>query len=398
MLTWTERIIFILVVGVVGYGIYVAFQEQAISVDLTEASSGPFQVTIREEGTTRIRDIYTVSSPMSGKLDRLELDEGDQVFADKTAIASIRPLDPPFLDQRSQLELQSSLKAAQSAVALAFVEMERSRIARRLAQSAFDRAVTLSKKKILPKTQMEEAFNALQLQKAQVESARAAIELRKAELESVRARMRQPGSEAIERVGTDCCIQIYAPVDGVVLKILARSEQPVVPGTRIAEIGNSDILEVVVDLLSSDAVHIKPGMQVVLSNWGGEKDIAGLVRKIEPAAFTKVSSLGIEEQRVNVIIDPQSPPKELGHGYRILANLVIWEARDVLQVPIGALFRSNGGWAVFGVEDERAVIRPLVIGNINDEAVHVVSGLSEGDKVVLYPNDALADGGLIASR
>ena len=398
MLTWTERIIFILVVGVVGYGIYVAFQEQAISVDLTEASSGPFQVTIREEGTTRVRDIYTVSSPMSGKLDRLELDEGDLVFADKTAIASIRPLDPPFLDQRSQLELQSSLKAAQSAVALAFVEMERSRIARRLAQSAFDRAVTLSKKKILPKTQMEEAFNALQLQKAQVESARAAIELRKAELESVQARMRQPGSDAMEKIGADCCIKIYAPVDGVVLKILARSEQPVVPGTRIAEIGNSDMLEVVVDLLSSDAVHIRPGMQVVLSNWGGEKDIAGLVRKIEPAAFTKVSSLGIEEQRVNVIIDPQSPPKELGHGYRILANLVIWEASDVLQVPIGALFRSNGGWAVFGVEDERAVIRPLVIGNINDEAVHVVSGLSKGDKVVLYPNDALADGGLISSR
>lgn len=398
MLTWTERIIAILVAGLVVYGVVIAFQEQAISVDLAKVSSSHFQVTIREEGTTRVRDVYTVSSPISGQLDRLELDEGNAVFADKTAIASIRPLDPPFLNQRLQLELQSALKAAQSAVALAFVERERSRVALRLAQSAYDRAVTLSQKNILPKSEMEQAYNTLQLQNAQVASAKAAIELRKAELESVRARMQQPGTETVGQARTDCCVKISAPVDGVVLKILAKSEQPVIPGTRIAEIGDPENLEVVVDLLSSDAVHIKPGMQVVLSDWGGEKAIDGIVRLVEPAAFTKVSSLGIEEQRVNVIIDPKDAPKELGHGYRILANLVIWEDESVLQIPIGALFRSNGGWAVFGVEDDRAVMRPLDIGNINDEAAQVISGLSDGDLVVLYPNDTLKDGGLISPR
>ncbi|MEP1207671.1 MAG: HlyD family efflux transporter periplasmic adaptor subunit [Rhizobiaceae bacterium] len=398
MLTWTERIIFLLVVGAVVYGIFIAFSEQPTSVDLAKVSSGPFQVTIREEGTTQVRDVYTLSSPISGQLDRLELDEGDAVYAGKTAIASIRPLEPPFLNQRSQLELQSALKAAQSAVALAFVERERTRVALRLAQSAYDRAVTLSQKNILPKSQMEEAYNALQLQKAQVDSAKAAIDLRRAELESVRARMQQPGADAIVQVGTDCCVKISAPVDGVVLNILARSEQPVIPGTRIAEIGDPENLEVVVDLLSSDAVHIIPGMQVRLSDWGGEKEVQGRVRQVEPAAFTKVSSLGIEEQRVNIIIDPQDPPSELGHGYRIMANLVIWEGEDIVQIPIGALFRSDGGWAVFGVEDQRAVLRPLDIGNINDEAAQVLSGLKVGDEVVLYPNDSLQDGGLISPR
>ncbi len=398
MLTWTERIIVMLVVGAIPYGIFVAFREQATSVDLAKVASGHFQLTIREEGTTRVRDVYTVSSPISGQLDRLDLDEGDLVFAGKTTISSIRPLDPPFLNQRLQLELQSSLKAAQSAVDLALVERERSRVALRLAQSAYDRAVTLSQKNFLPQSQMEQAYNALQLQNAQVESAKAAIDLRTAELESVRARMVQPGTDSNQRAGTDCCIKISAPVDGVVLKILARSEQPVIPGTRIAEIGNPENLEVVVDLLSSDAVHIKPGTQVVLSDWGGAQEIEGQVRKVEPAAFTKVSSLGIEEQRVNIVIDPIMTPKQLGHGYRIMANLVVWEDSDVLQIPIGALFRSNGEWAVFGIKDDRAVIRSLKIGNINDEAAQVISGLKDGDRVILYPNDSLQDGGLISPR
>ena len=184
----------------------------------------------------------------------------------------------------------------------------------------------------------------------------------------------------------------------MILKVLARSEQAVAQGAPIIEIGDPTKLEIVVDLQSSDAPRVQPGSRAIVSDWGGDTDLSATVRRIDPAAFTQVSSLGIEEQRVNVILDLDTVRPELGHGYRVLASLVVWSADDVLQIPIGALFRSGGEWAAFAVSDGRADLRKIEVGRINDEFAQITGGLDEGDTVILYPNDVLQDGSLVEPR
>ncbi|MFD0914828.1 efflux RND transporter periplasmic adaptor subunit [Pseudahrensia aquimaris] len=398
MQTWLKRTGITVVVAVIGLGFYEAIRERPISVDLAIVERADMRVSIKEEGQTRVQDIYSLSAPIAGHLDRIILDEGQAVLANTTVVASIHPLDPPFLDQRTEEELRSAVKAAQSAVALAKVEHNRAKMALQLNQSEYDRAAELAKKKVLPLSQLEKAFNALELQKAQVESAKAAINLRVAELESVRARQRQPQTTSTSPSGQDCCIQLLAPVDGVVLKVMARSEQAVSPGSVIAEIGNPRNLEVIVDLLSADAAKVKPGTEVRMTDWGGDTVLIGTVKRVDPAAFTKVSSLGIEEQRVNVVIDLPSPPESLGHGYRVLVDLVVWSQSDVLQVPIGALFRSSGQWATYVDDQGVARLTLIELGQMTDETAQVLQGLEDGQRVVLYPNDALTDGAMIEPR
>ena len=398
MSKWISRLGLLFLVAAIGGALYWAMKERPISVDVAKAVSGPMQVSIQEEGVTRVRDVYTVSSPIAGRVDRIKLDEGQAVEAGKTLIASIHPLDPPFLDERTQRGLLSAVEAARSAVALAEVEFERSQMALTLAQSEYDRSSVLAKKKILPLSQLERTFNALELQKAHVKSAKAAIELRKAELARANAQLQQPGQSEPKVHTEDCCVQVKAPVDGVVLSILARSEQPVSAGARLVEIGDPRKLEIVIDLLSSDAARIRPGADVLITEWGGAKELRGKVRRIDPAAFTKVSSLGIEEQRVNVIIDLSETAPALGHGFRVVGNLVVWEQGDVLQVPIGALFRSDGQWAVFVVVGDVVELRKIGIGQMNRDSAQVLNGLSADDEVVLYPNDTLENGGLVERR
>ena len=209
--------------------------------------------------------------------------------------------------------------------------------------------------------------------------------MRKAELESAEARLTQPGWRNLEQRDNDCCVNITAPIDGVILEVLTRSEQAVSPGTKIAEIGDPRNLEIVVDLLSSDAAKIKPGAKVLITDWGGETDIEGTVHMVEPAAFTKVSSLGIEEQRVNIVIDPATVPENLGHGYRVLARLGIWQQDEVLRVPIAALFRTGGRWSVFVVEDGRANLRSVDIGQMNSSDAQVLGGIDADDNVISLP-------------
>ena len=398
MLIWLKRLGILALIGIFAAGIYLTFAERPVGVDIVKVEPAPMLVSIQEEGTTRVRDVYTVSSPIAGHLNRIALDEGERVLANETIIASIHPLDPPFLDERTQLELRSAVAAAESGVALAIVEHDRTKMALQLAQSEYDRASVLTKKKIMPLSQLENIYNALELRKAEVEGAKAAIDLRRAELAAVKARQQQPKDVNTPPDAEDCCIQITAPVSGVVLKVLARSTQPVSPGTQILEIGDPQKLEVVVDLLSSDAARLNPGAVVVLADWGGADSLQGVIRRIEPAAFTKVSSLGFEEQRVNVIIDMDETPPKLGHGYRVLASLVVWKGENILQVPIGALFRSDGKWATFVVANGTAELRPLDLGQFNDQTAQVLAGLEEGEMVVMYPNETLEDGSLVTER
>lgn len=398
MAVWFKRFGLLVLALVVVAGVYLAVREKPIAVDTATVVLEPMEVTIDEEGVTRVKDVYAVSSPIAGYLDRTTLEEGEAVRANETVVASIHPLDPPFHDLRTRAELAAAVQAAQSAVALAQVEEQRARTAYGLSKSNYERAAQLAESRTISASQLEQIHSRMRLDEAQVDSARAAIALRKAELASARARLQQPGDAARDSTNEACCVNITAPIDGVVLKVLARSEQAVIPGKVIAEIGDPQNLEIIVDLLSSDAARIRPGARVTITDWGGEDDLQGTVQMVEPAAFTKVSSLGIEEQRVNVVVDPDSVPENLGHGYRVLARLGIWNNPEALQAPIGALFRAQGRWSVFVVEDGRALLRPVEIGRMNTVNAEILNGLERGTIVVLYPNDLLKDGSLIEER
>ncbi len=400
--SWSRRLGLIAIGLAIAAGLYLATREDPVLVDVATVKSGPMTVTIDEEGETRVRDIYTVSAPIAGYLDRTTLEEGEAVVAHETVVASIHPLDPPFLDERTRTELVAAVEAAKSAVAVAEVEHTRTQMAYELAYSEYRRALELSTTNVISQSQLEKAQSSMSVLKAQVDAAVAVIELRQAELASAHARLQQPGragaASGAASADVDCCIKITSPESGVVLKVLARSEQAVSPGARIAEIGNPMNLEIVVDLLSSDAPKIKPGTKVVISQWGGGDELEAVVRRIDPAAFTKVSSLGIEEQRVNAVLDLNSVPERLGHGYRVLARLVVWSGEDIVQVPIGALFRSGGHWSAFTIEDGRAALRQIEIGQMNNQTAQILDGIEEGGQVILYPSDLLEDGSLIQQR
>ncbi len=392
------KLVALLLVLVTGGGLYLAMRERPILVDTAQIGRAPMQITIDEEGETRVRDIYTVSSPIAGHLDRTTLDEGQRVTANETVIASIHPLEPPFLDERTMAELRAAVEAARAAIALAEVEHTQAKVAFDLAISEYERAAKLAKTNIISQSQIERSYNELQLKEAQVKRATSVISLRQAELASALARLQQPGEINTTMQEKACCIQLTAPVDGIVLKVLARSEQAVSPGTPITEVGNPSDLEITIDLLSSDAPKVAIGSPVIISHWGGEQDLEGTVRRIDPAAFKKISSLGIEEQRVNAIIDITDVPPALGHGYRVLGNIVIWSQDDVLQIPIGAIFRSGGDWVTFVLQDGRARLRRLSLGKMNSQTAQVENGVEAGESVILFPSDVLEDGSLAETR
>lgn len=398
MKNWLKRITLVSVLLLIIGGFYLALRDKPVPVDVASAEHAPMQVTIDEEGVTRVRDVYTVSSPLSGHLSRIGLREGDAVRADETLIASIHPLDPPFINERSRIELEAAARAGEAAVALAKVERQRAQTALNLAQSNYRRAVSLGKTNVISESQLENTYSELQLQKAQVASSDAQIQLREAELASAQARLTQPEEGDEPPSSETCCVPIHAPVDGVILKVYERSEQAISAGMPLVDIGDATNLEITLDLLSRDAVRIDTGTKVTITDWGGEQSFITTVSKIEPAGFTKVSALGIEEQRVNVILSMDRVPEKLGHGFRVFARLIVWQDEDALQVPIGALFRSAGNWSVFVVSEDVIELRTLSIGKMNDTHAQIIEGLVEGDDVVLYPNDQLEHGSLVVRR
>ncbi|HLP66090.1 MAG TPA: HlyD family efflux transporter periplasmic adaptor subunit [Rhizobium sp.] len=394
---WLKRAGFLLVIAAIIAGFAYALREKPQPVDTGVAERGPLRVTISQEGITRVRDVYAVSAPIAGHLARTVLDEGDQVKADVTLVAAIHPLDPPLIDRRSEAELAAARDAARAAVSMAETDYRRIKSDVDFARDNLERAVQLAKTRYIAESQLQKARTDVEVGEAQLASAAAAIELRKAELASAEARLIQPASAPADRGGS-CCVYVTAPVDGVVLTVFAKSEQPVATGTRIAEIGDPSDLEVAVDLLSSDAVRIAPGAKAEIVDWGGDRALPAVVRRVDPAGFTKVSALGIEEQRVNLVLDLQESDPRLGHNFRVYARLTLWEGEDVLQVPLSALFRDGRNWNLFVIRDGRARQTEVGIGHMNDEHAEVLSGLEPGDVVILHPSDTLSDGSLVEPR
>jgi HlyD family secretion protein len=393
---WLKRLGLAAMAAAVVGGFAWALREQPALVDVATVTEGPMSVSIREEGKTRVRNVYTVSAPIAGRLSRTVLEEGDAVVGNETVVAAIHPLDPPLIDRRTEAELLAARDAARSGVGIAQSELARVETALRLAEDELARALKLFSPGIISESALQKAQNQVDLQKAAVEAARATVAFRRAELASAEARLLLP-----EPGGADedsCCVNLYAPVSGSVLAVHAESEQAVAAGAPIADIGDTSELEIVVDLLSSDAVRIGPGTLAAVSDWGGEDALPAIVRRVDPAGFTKVSALGIEEQRVNAVLDLQQGDARLGHGYRVLAEMTVWDCARCLTVPISALFRSGSEWTVFVLDGERLRQTQVAIGRMNDETAQVTGGLAAGAIVVVHPSDTLSDGALAHRR
>jgi HlyD family secretion protein len=367
-----------------------AFLPQPTSVEIAVIRRGPLQVTVDHEGRTRIKERYVVSAPLSGRLLRVELHPGDPIKAHETILASIAPADPALLDPRARAEAEARVKAAEAAQRRAQPDLERARAGDQMARSDLERAQQLRGSGAISNQEFEAAQLKAHTAAEELKSAEFALQIANFELEQARAVL-NPG----EQLDGHARFEIRSPVNGEVLRVFQESESFVQPGTQLVEVGDPRDLEMEIDVLSTDAVKIKPGDKVIVEHWGGPAPLLGRVRVVEPAAFLKVSALGVEEQRVNVIADFVSPPEKrasLGDAYRIEVRIVISEAENGLKVPAAALFREGEHWAVFVAEGSRARLRIVEIGRRNDLEAEVLKGLREGDNVITYPGDRLRDG------
>jgi HlyD family secretion protein len=306
-------------------------------------------------------------------------------------------MPPPFMDERARAEARAQADAALAAVGVAEAELEQARSSLVLARSDYERARRLASSQAISEASLEKARIDVELKQALVASAGAAVALRRSEMASANARLMQPGDRTLVEGEERCCLRLQAPIDGVVLSLAVKSEQVIQAGAQLAEIGDPANLEIVVDLLSADAARLRLGTTATVAGWGGDP-IAATLRRIDPAGFTKVSALGIEEQRVNAVLDLARPEPALGHGFQVRVALEIWREDNVLQIPVSALFREGSDWAAFAIEGARASKRIVEIGQLNNETAQVLSGLAEGETVIVFASDRIADGTLVERR
>jgi len=376
-------------------GLFYALRPLPIAVDVAKISRAPLEVAIEEEGVTRIREVYQVSAPVGGKFRRAPREVGDQVISGKTIVASIEPEDPPFLHVRKRRELQAAVAAARAAITLAEAEVRRGLAQLGYARSDLERSKSLAANNAVSAKTLDQAKMLFDTRTAAVESAKATLELRKRELESAQARLIGPATPDINAtMGESCCVLIKAPVSGQVLKIFHESEQVVPSGATLLEIGDPKDLEITVDLLSTDAVKVKPGMSAIIKDWGGVGVLHARVKHIEPSGFKKVSALGIEEQRVKTVLEltePYEKWRKLGHDFRVFIDIIIWSQKDVLTVPLSALFRQGNSWATFKIVDGTARLVKIKIGHRNTRQAEIIEGLKQGDTVILHPSDRVKD-------
>jgi HlyD family secretion protein len=387
-------LLFLIVAGAIVGGLVWSFWPQPVDVEVGAVTRGRLTVTVDEDGKTRIKERYTVAAPLAGRLLRVELDPGDTVKRGQTLLATLEPNPPDILDVRAVALAEAKVKAAQAALDRAQPLIERAREELNFAQSELERFQKLAKTDSASKRDVEQAQMLYRSRTQDYSAARFAQDIAQFELETAKAALVlvQP-SEA--GPADDRQLPIKSPIDGHVLRLFQESATVVRPGDRLLELGDPADLEVEVDVLSSDAVRIKPGDKAFLEQWGGETPLPATVRLIEPSGFLKVSALGVEEQRVNVILDLDDPPEKrrvLGDAFRVEARIVIWEQDDVLQIPTGALFRRRDQWTAFAVREARAELRTLEIGHRNSLFAEVISGLQAGDQVILHPSDKVRAG------
>ena len=368
--------------------IAVAVWPRAVRVEVATIGRGALTVTIDEEGETRVRNRYVVSAPLTGRVLRIELEPGDAV-KQGDVVARLQPEAPPLLDARSRAEALAAVESARAALGRARADEQRTRTALAQAQRELARAHELGQGGLATGQQLETRESDVRTAQDGVDAAVYAVRAAESDLQRAQARLAPATAVAGERA-----VDVRAPVTGVVLKRVRESESIVPAGDRLIEIGDPANLEIVSDLLSTDAVRVKPGARALVDQWGGDKVLEARVRRVEPSGFTKVSALGVEEQRVNVILDFADAAQAfaaLGDAYRVEIRIVAWDSVDVLKVPTSALFRQGETWAVYTVADGRARARRVTLGHRTGQEAEILDGLVAGTPVILHPGDTLAD-------
>ncbi|MBK5925828.1 RND transporter [Rhodobaculum claviforme] len=380
-------------------GLTWAFWPDPVAVDLAEVVVAPMQVTVTAEGVSRVREPYLVTAPIGGVAERAPVAVGDAVTRNETVVARIQPADPQLLDVRARAEAEAGTREARAAVAMAEAVLARADVDLRHAAAALARNRALAARGIIPQRMLEDSEQGVEAARAGLEAAQSELLMRGAMLARAEAALLGPG--ALEIAPNGCCAEVRAPHSGTVLWLEGESARLVAPGEVLMGIGDLSDMEVEVDLLSTDAVRLAPGAAAVIERWGGEGLLEARVRRIDPRGFTRVSALGIEEQRVRVLLDLLSPPEarpRLGDAFRVFARMVIWETEATLQVPIGALIRQGGDWAVFRLRDGRAELVRVELGRRTQDSAQVLAGLQAGDRVVAFPGDRIRDTTRVVAR
>ncbi len=400
----SRHVLTIAAVLLVAGALAAAFWPKPTMVDMGAVTRGTMRLTIDEEGRTRVRNAYVVSTPVAGQLQRVRVQPGDPVERGNTIVAHMRPSNPAALDVRTREQAFAAVNAAEAALRVARADLNAALAHRDLAQTELARTEQLVERGISTDAALDRARQTARVAEANVDTAKAAISMRVAEIANAQAQLigfDDPRlAAAIGTASND--IPLHAPADGRILRVMQQSETSLPAGAPIMEIGNVESdLEVVVDLLSTDAVQVSIDDPVIIADWGGSGELTGNVIRVDPFGVTQFSALGVEEQRVNAVIAFTSPPEDyagLGHGFRVETRIIVWQSEDTLIVPASALFRSRGSWAVFVVENDIATLRTVEIGPNNGIEAQVISGLAEGDRVVLYPSSGLSEGMSVAER
>lgn len=374
----TQRITAISGLVVVAILLFV-MKPSPLQVDAESIRKGELTVTLDGEGMTRVRDSFTVASPVNGRVERITLEEGD--FVQKNSV--VARVTPPPLNTREFEEAEARSRSAEAVLEAARASERQVQVDLDQAARKYNRYKNLYGKGAVAAETFEEVKTTWQVLQKQHQAALLNVESARYDFEAALSVIGQSGSGDT--------VNVFAPDSGRVLRVFEKSERVVSAGTPLVEMGNPEDIELVIDVLSSDAVKVEPDMRVQVEEWGGGTVLSGVVRTVEPAAFTKISALGIEEKRVNIIVDLEEPESRLGDNYRIQAKIILWQGEGVLQVPVSSIFRGDQGWNVFVIRNGKAVRQPITIGKRGTYYAEVLDGLEEGDVVVIHPTNDLED-------
>lgn len=382
----------LLLIGLIVWGLW----PKPVVIETGVVARGPLTVRVSEEGKTRIRNRYILAAPVAGKMRRVQLKPGDEVKAGETLLTVIEPVVTPLLDPRATAQAEAVVSMREASRKQAAESLDATKAASKLAESELERMKSITRSGSVSASDRDRAEMESSMRSSEVRAAEFALQVADHELSQARAALERP---EIQTAGN--LLEIKSPVSGRVLKVMQESEMVVTPGTQILKVGDPADIEIEAEILSRDAVMIHPGDSVEIEQWGGEKPLTGRVRRVEPAAFTKISALGVEEQRVIVLSDLTNPPeaaKALGDRYRVEVRVAIWHADDVLTVPAGALFREGNQWKTFVFRDDKAFLTSVEAGHTDGRATEILSGINAGDEVLLHPPDTVKDGIAVIKR
>ena len=383
LLPWLCGLLLILLVG---WGLW----PKPILIETGVVARGPLTVRVSEEGKTRVRNRFVVAAPVAGRMRRVDLKPGDEVVAGKTLLTSIAPAATPLLDPRARAQAEALVSMREAALKQAAEALTAQRAGAEMATAELERFRSVTRAGAISATDRDRVVMESTMRSAEVRAAEFSQQVAQYELAQARVALERPDASSEGNL-----VEVKSPVSGRILKVMQESEMVVTPGTAILEIGDPADIEIEAEILSRDAVAIHPGDAVEIDQWGGETPLQGRVRRIEPAAFTKISALGVEEQRVIVLSDLVDPPdaaKALGDRFRVEVRVAVWHDDDTVLVPAGALFREGNQWKTFVFRDGKAVLTAIQAGRSNGRQTEILTGLTPDEEVLLHPPDTVKDG------